>query len=50
MQELAKQTNTSYIVVGKYERDEINPSLEVAKNPRLSIRYYCSVFIGGSRQ
>jgi transcriptional regulator with XRE-family HTH domain len=31
-QELAKQMNTSYTVVGKYERDEMIPSIEVAKN------------------
>ena len=30
-QELAKQMKTSYTVVGKYERDEMLPSIEVAK-------------------
>jgi len=31
-QELAKKMNTSYTVIGKYERDEMLPSIEVAKN------------------
>jgi len=31
-QELAKLLNTSYTVIGKYERDEMKPSVEVAKN------------------
>lgn len=31
-QELAKLMNTSYTVIGKYERDEMIPSIEVAKN------------------
>lgn len=31
-QSLAKQMNTSYTVIGKYERDEMTPSIEVAKN------------------
>lgn len=31
-QELAKLMNTSYTVIGKYERDEMNPSITVAKN------------------
>jgi len=30
-QELAKKMNTSYTVIGKYERDEMLPSIEVAK-------------------
>lgn len=30
-QELARQMNTSYTVIGKYERDEMLPSIEVAK-------------------
>jgi transcriptional regulator with XRE-family HTH domain len=29
-QELGKQMNTSYTVIGKYERDEMKPSIEVA--------------------
>ncbi len=29
--ELAKLLNTSYSVVGKYERDEMTPSIEAAK-------------------
>lgn len=31
-QGLAKQMNTSYTVIGKYERDEMIPSIDVAKN------------------
>ena len=31
-QALAKELSTSYTVIGKYERDEMNPSIEVAKN------------------
>jgi len=31
-QALAKLLNTSYTVIGKYERDEMIPSIEVAKN------------------
>ncbi len=31
-QSLAKQMTTSYTVIGKYERDEMIPSIEVAKN------------------
>ena len=31
-QELAKLLNTSISVVGRYERDEMTPSIEVAKN------------------
>ncbi len=31
-QNLAKQMSTSYTVIGKYERDEMTPSIEVAKN------------------
>lgn len=31
-QALAKELNTSYTVIGKYERDEMTPSIEVAKN------------------
>ena len=30
--ELAKELNTSYAVVGKYERDEMKPSIDVANN------------------
>ncbi|QHS58200.1 helix-turn-helix domain-containing protein [Chitinophaga agri] len=30
-QELAKMMSTSYTVIGKYERDEMMPSIEVAK-------------------
>lgn len=30
-QDLAKKMNTSYTVIGKYERDEMIPSIEVAK-------------------
>ncbi len=30
-QELAKKMNTAYTVIGKYERDEMIPSIEVAK-------------------
>ena len=30
-QSLAKEMNTSYTVIGKYERDEMTPSIEVAK-------------------
>jgi transcriptional regulator with XRE-family HTH domain len=30
-QELAKKMNTSYTVIGKYERDEMLPSIAVAK-------------------
>lgn len=30
-QELAKLMTTSYTVIGKYERDEMTPSIEVAK-------------------
>lgn len=29
-QELGKKMNTSYTVIGKYERDEMKPSIEVA--------------------
>ncbi|MBO9732533.1 MAG: helix-turn-helix transcriptional regulator [Chitinophaga sp.] len=29
---MAKQMKTSYTIVGKYERDEMLPSIEVAKN------------------
>lgn len=29
--ELAKAFNTSYTTIGKYERDEMTPSIEVAK-------------------
>jgi len=29
--ELAKLLNTSYSVIGKYERDEMQPSIEAAK-------------------
>lgn len=31
-QALAKELGTSYTVIGKYERDEMTPSIEVAKN------------------
>lgn len=31
-QALAKELSTSYTVIGKYERDEMTPSIEVAKN------------------
>ena len=31
-QELGKLLNTSYTVIGKYERDEMKPSIEVARN------------------
>jgi transcriptional regulator with XRE-family HTH domain len=31
-QALAKLLNTSYTVIGKYERNEMTPSIEVAKN------------------
>ena len=31
-QDLAKLLNTSYTVIGKYERDEMKPSIEVARN------------------
>lgn len=31
-QELAKKMDTSYTVIGKYERDEMKPSIDVAKN------------------
>jgi transcriptional regulator with XRE-family HTH domain len=31
-QVLAKEMDTSYTVIGKYERDEMTPSIEVAKN------------------
>eukprot|EP01037_Dinobryon_pediforme_P019603 gene19603-20052_t len=31
-QELAKLMNTSYTVIGKYERDETKPSIDVARN------------------
>jgi transcriptional regulator with XRE-family HTH domain len=31
-QALAKELNTSYTVIGKYERDEMTPSIEVAKS------------------
>lgn len=31
-QELAKLLNTSISVVGRYERDEMTPSIDVAKN------------------
>ena len=30
-QSIAKKMNTSYTVIGKYERDEMTPSIEVAK-------------------
>jgi transcriptional regulator with XRE-family HTH domain len=30
-QELAKRMNTSYTVIGKYERDEMKPSIDVLK-------------------
>jgi transcriptional regulator with XRE-family HTH domain len=32
MVQLAKSLNTSISVVGRYERDEMTPSIEVAKN------------------
>lgn len=31
-QDLAKLLDTSYTVIGKYERDEMKPSIDVAKN------------------
>jgi transcriptional regulator with XRE-family HTH domain len=31
-QDLAKLMNTSYTVIGKYERDETKPSIDVARN------------------
>lgn len=31
-QDLAKLMHTSYTVIGKYERDETKPSIEVARN------------------
>ena len=31
-QDLAKMMDTSYTVIGKYERDEMKPSIDVAKN------------------
>ena len=31
-QALAKELGTSYTVIGKYERDEMTPSIDVAKN------------------
>lgn len=31
-QDLAKLLKTSYSVIGKYERDEMKPSIEVARN------------------
>lgn len=31
-QALAKELNTSYTVIGKYERDEMTPSIDVARN------------------
>lgn len=31
-QDLAKLMDTSYTVIGKYERDEMKPSIDVAKN------------------
>jgi len=30
-QDLAKRMNTSYTVIGKYERDEMKPSIDVVK-------------------
>jgi transcriptional regulator with XRE-family HTH domain len=41
-EELAKSLNTSISVVGRYERDEMTPSIEVAKN----ISQYLNTTVG----
>jgi len=44
--ELAKLSGASYSVIGKYERDEITPSVEVAKRLSIILETTVSFLVG----
>jgi transcriptional regulator with XRE-family HTH domain len=49
-QDLAKKMNTSYTVIGKYERDEMIPSIEVAKNLAKFLETTVGYLLGESKE
>ena len=46
--ELAKKVGTSAPIIGRYERDEIKPSIETAKNIADALDVTIDYLIGGS--
>ncbi len=49
-QALAKELGTSYTVIGKYERDEMTPSIEVAKNLAKALDTTVGFLLGETEQ
>lgn len=49
-QELGKLLNTSYTVIGKYERDEMKPSIEVARNIAKHIQTTVGYLLGETEE
>jgi transcriptional regulator with XRE-family HTH domain len=49
-QELAAQMKTSYTVIGKYERDEMLPSIEVAKKLARLVGTTVGYLLGESKE
>ncbi|POR20623.1 transcriptional regulator [Flavobacterium columnare] len=48
--ELANILNTSYSVIGKYERDEMNPSIDVAKKLATILETTVGYLLGENQQ
>lgn len=46
-QEFAKMLKTSHSVIGRYERDEMVPSIEVVKKMADLLEYNCWLFTWG---
>lgn len=49
-QELAKLMDTSYTVIGKYERDEMKPSIDVAKKLAKLINTTVGFLLGETKE
>jgi transcriptional regulator with XRE-family HTH domain len=49
-QDIAKKMNTSYTVIGKYERDEMIPSVEVARNLAKLLNTTVGYLLGEAKQ
>ncbi len=49
-QDLAKKMETSYTVIGKYERDEMKPSIDVAKNIAKLVGTTVSYLLGENKE
>jgi transcriptional regulator with XRE-family HTH domain len=49
-QDVAKKMNTSYTVIGKYERDEMIPSVEVARNMAMLLETTVGYLLGEAKQ